>query len=200
MRIYTSSWFTNLPPEIQKIGVSRGTPRAYPAGYRRMPELAPGPWFQTANLRDYKQLFFESLSKLDPSKTVAKLEDLSAGKDCALLCYEAPQKDADWCHRGYLSAWLQDSLGLDVFEYGMEDRGAGWKHPKIPSQYRHPAKPIPLDASPYIGSTATDRNGIQWTVRGNDVENVDQAMIEAADGRRCAISAEVLKSKFQRII
>ena len=43
MKIYTSSWFTNLPDTIQKIGVSRGTPRGYKAGYRKMPELAPGP-------------------------------------------------------------------------------------------------------------------------------------------------------------
>lgn len=197
MRIYTSSWFTNLPPDIQKIGVSRGTPRGYAAGYRKMPELAPGSWFQTASVRDYKQLFFENLSRLDPRRIVAKIEDLSAGKDAALLCYEAPHKDADWCHRGYISAWLSDTLKLDVFEHGLEERGAGWRHPKIPAQYRLPPQQAePLHVGPYVGAEATDGQGRTWKVVGFDPDNVDQAMIEARDGERRAISGDVLKSRF----
>ena len=40
MRIYTSSWATALPPTFRKIGISRMVPRGYPAGYRRIEELA----------------------------------------------------------------------------------------------------------------------------------------------------------------
>lgn len=199
MNIYTSSWFTSLPPEIQKIGVSRGTPRGYAAGYRKMPELAPGPYFNTASARDYKQFYFEGLAHLDPRRIVAKIEDLSAGKDCALLCYEAPTKDEDWCHRGYISAWLFDTLGLQVFEYGLEERGAGWKHPKIPLQYRHPAQPEPLQVDPYVGSEATDRTGRTWKVIGFDPENPDQAMIECGSDRR-SISGDVLQERFKPVI
>lgn len=199
MRIYTSCWFTSLPPEIQKIGVSRGTPRGYPAGYRKMPELAPGSYFNTASVRDYRQLYFEGLAQLDPKRVVAKIEDLSAGKDCALLCYEQPQKDADWCHRGYISSWLKDELNLDVFEYGLEDRGAGWRHPKIPLQYRHQAKPEPLHVDPYVGAEATDAQGRTWRVIGFDPENPDQALVQCGEEKR-AISGEVLKSRFQPVL
>lgn len=200
MRIYTSSWFEKLPDTVQKIGVSRGTPRGYPAGFRKMMELAPGPWFNSVGVAEYKRLYFESLAKLDPQKEVDRMADLAGGKEAvALLCYESPKKDEDWCHRGMISAWLADTLGLEVCEFGYEDRGFGWNHPKLPLQFRGGYKPDPLDVSPFIGSTATDRHGVLWTVRGTDAENIDQALIEAVDGRRCAISADVLKSKFQPV-
>lgn len=200
MQIYTSSWFTNLPPEIQKIGVSRGTPRGYPAGFRKMPELAPGSWFNSTSVPQYKQLFFEGLAKLNPRQTVAKMEDLSAGRDCALLCYEAPTKDADWCHRGYISAWLKDTLGLDVFEYGLQDRGSGWRHPKIPLQYRAGySQPEPLAIGNYIGATAKDDQGREWTIVGLDPSNLDQAMMQSGDEKR-AISSDVLKARFRPLL
>ncbi|RUV98193.1 hypothetical protein EOA75_01260 [Mesorhizobium sp. M1A.F.Ca.IN.022.07.1.1] len=100
MRIFTSSWFTKLPPEIQKIGVSRGTPRGYPAGFRKMPELAPGEWFKTASEREYKQLYFEGLDRLNPGRIVAKMEDLSGGRDVA---------------RGGAGQWLRASTGRILF-------------------------------------------------------------------------------------
>ncbi|MES0071894.1 hypothetical protein [Mesorhizobium sp. M0058] len=165
-----------------------------------MPELAPGSWFNTASIRDYKQLFFDGLARLDARKTVAKIEDLSAGKDCALLCYEQPHKDDDWCHRGYISAWLKTELNLDVLEYGLEERGGGWSHPKIPAQYRLQASKIdPLDVSSYIGAEAPDGQGRVWKVIGFDPANVDQAQVQSGDDKR-AISADVLKSRFQPII
>lgn len=137
MRIFTSSWYTKLPMTIQRIGVSRSTPRGAAAGYRKMAELAPGSWFNSASDENYKTLYFEILSKLDPKKVVAKMEELSAGRDVALLCFEKPT-DNQYCHRAYISIWLQDKLGLEVFEYGLEDRGCGWHHPKLPAQYRKP--------------------------------------------------------------
>ncbi|RUV37441.1 hypothetical protein [Mesorhizobium sp. M7A.F.Ca.MR.148.00.0.0] len=197
MRIFTSSWFHPLPSTIQKIGVSRGTPRGYPAGYRKMPELAPGPWFKTASERDYKQLYFDALARLDPGRIVAKMEDLSAGKDCALLCYEAPT-DNQYCHRAYISVWLKDRLGLEVFEYGLEAQGCAWQHPKLPAQYRQREKPQPLQVAAYLGAMAPDAQGRTWTVIGVNPEHVDQALVQSGDDKR-SISVEVLQSRFQPV-
>ena len=197
MKIYTSSWFTTLPDTIQKIGVSRGTPRGYKAGYRKMPELAPGDWFKTASDRDYKQLYFEILEKLNPSRVVAKMAALSAGKDCALLCYEAPT-DNQYCHRAYISVWLKETLKLDVFEYGLEDQGGAWSHPKLPAQYRLSAKPEPLQVSPWLGAEARDAMGRIWKVIGVDPEHVEQALVQSGDDKR-SISSHVLQTRFQPV-
>ncbi|BCH11978.1 hypothetical protein MesoLj131c_62360 [Mesorhizobium sp. 131-3-5] len=197
MRIFTSSWFHPLPSTIQKIGVSRGTPRGYAAGYRKMPELAPGPWFKTASERDYKQLYFEILAKLNLAQIVAKFEQLSGGKDVALLCYEAPT-DNQYCHRAYISVWLKERLDLNVFEYGLESQGCGWSHPKLPAQYRLPAKPEPLQVSPYIGAVAPDAQGRLWTVVGINPDQVDQALVRSGEDRR-SISVDVLHSRFQPV-
>lgn len=195
MRIYTSSWFTRLPDTIQKIGVSRGTPRGYPAGFRKMPELAPGEWFKTASVREYRQLFLDGLARLDPQATVAKIEQLSGGRDAALLCYEAPEKDEDWCHRGYIAGWLHDKLGLEVFEFGLEGRGCGWAHPKIPAQYRRARSAPELDVTPYIGAEAIGRDKRAWKVVGRDPDYPDQARIQCGDDFR-TISADVLRNHF----
>jgi hypothetical protein len=34
LQVFTSSWFTPLPPDHVRIGISRGTPRGVVAGYR----------------------------------------------------------------------------------------------------------------------------------------------------------------------
>lgn len=163
-----------------------------------MAELAPGPWFSTASDRDYKQLYFDGLARLDARKVVAKIEDLSAGKDAALLCYEAPT-DNKYCHRAYISVWLKEQLGIEVFEYGLEDQGCAWQHPKLPAQYRKQAKPEPLDVTLYIGAEAPDGDGNLWKVIGFDPENPDQAQIQRGDDKR-SISAEVLKGRFQPVL
>jgi hypothetical protein len=131
MRIYTSSWFQPLPDTIQKIGISRGYPRGYPAGYRRMMELAPGTWFNSVSPAEYHRLFMEQLSKLHASDVVEKITKLSAGKDVALLCFEKPSDPTAWCHRGQVSGWLHDELGIEVREFGLESAGCGWRHPKL---------------------------------------------------------------------
>lgn len=160
-----------------------------------MMELAPGPYFKTAPVVQYKQLYFEGLRRLDPQRTVARMEDLSGGKDVALLCYEAPTDD-QYCHRAYISCWLHDSLGIEVFEYGYEEQGCGWRHPKLPAQFRQLPGLARLDVSSYLGATATDKLGRTWTVVGVDESNVDQALIESEE-RRASISADILHEKFQ---
>ncbi len=42
--IVTASWSTPLPDDHIRISISRGTPRGMPAGFRRYPRLASGPW------------------------------------------------------------------------------------------------------------------------------------------------------------
>ncbi|MEX0684042.1 MAG: hypothetical protein WD472_11400 [Dehalococcoidia bacterium] len=136
MKVWTSSWFTDLPVTIQKIGISRGTPRGYPAGYRKMPELAPGAWFKTASPAEYHDLFMDHLARLDVQVVIDKIARLSAGRDAVLLCYESPDKPRDWCHRGQVSAWLFEKGGLEVFEWGHLEDGCGWQHPKLLPQFQ----------------------------------------------------------------
>lgn len=145
--IYTSSWFTKLPPGIQKIGISRGIPRGYPAGYRVMRELAPGPWFNSVTPGEYHRRFMDQLAALDARAVLGKLQEFGAGRDVALLCFEAPHKPADWCHRGHVAAWLHDQIAIEVCEFGLETAGFGWRHPKLlpQSQRDESARATALD-------------------------------------------------------
>ena len=141
MRIYTSSWFTDLPATIQKIGISRGYPRGYPAGYRRMMELAPGPWFNSVSPAEYHRLYMEQLGKLDPKAILAKITGMLGDhhRDAALLCFESPTDPAAWCHRGQVSGWLADMLDLQVPEYfapGIKPQRCGWQHPKLLPEFQ----------------------------------------------------------------
>ncbi|MFM1814065.1 MAG: hypothetical protein RLZ98_760, partial [Pseudomonadota bacterium] len=128
LTIVTSSWFTALPDGYMRIGISRGQPRRQ-SGYRMYRKLAPGPWFNSVTEDEYRRRYMAQLHALDARQVVADLEALAAGRIPALLCYERPD-DGYFCHRGFVSAWLKDALGLDVPEYGLN--GCGWDHPKLP--------------------------------------------------------------------
>ena len=128
----TSYWFASLPPEYARIGISRGSPRGQ-SGYKMYKALAPGPWFNRVSAVEYRDLYMDQLVQLDPQKVLSDLQALSGGRIPALLCFEKPTDFDAWCHRGFVSAWLKDTLDLDVFEFGLEDRGSGWRHPKLPS-------------------------------------------------------------------
>jgi hypothetical protein len=119
MMIATSSWFTKLNPEIYaRISISRGIPRGQ-TEFRRYPALNPGPWFNSVNEERYKELYFaEVLGPLNPSRTVEELMALAGGKIPVLLCWEPATPRPEWCHRGFVSAWLHDTLGLEVYEVG----------------------------------------------------------------------------------
>lgn len=136
MKIYTSSWFAQLPSEIQKIGISRGVPRRQPAGYRLMKELAPGPWFNSVSPEEYHQRYMAQLAALDAHLVLGRFAELGAGRDVALLCYEKPTDPDAWCHRGQVAGWLWDRFTLKVREFGLEDQGFGWQHPKLLPQFR----------------------------------------------------------------
>lgn len=139
MTIVTSSWFQQLNPErYARIGISRGTPRGQ-SGYRRYPALFPGTWFKSVSDDEFRRRYFdEILHPLDPQTVVNELVALADGKIPTLLCWEkANTSSKDWCHRGFVSAWLKDTLDIDVFEVGLEHEGCGHAHPKLAPSFRH---------------------------------------------------------------
>ena len=71
------------------------------------------------------------LANLDPAQVMADLINISDGKVPALVCYEKPGVDG-WCHRGMVSVWLHQQLGIEVAEYGHD--GFGLQHVMLPNQ------------------------------------------------------------------
>jgi hypothetical protein len=67
VQIKTASWFTKLPDDHLRIGISRGVPRRMGAGFRIYRKLAPGPWFNSVDVDTYCDRFrAEILAPLDP--------------------------------------------------------------------------------------------------------------------------------------
>ena len=124
--------------EYCRIGISRGTPRGQ-RDFRLYGKLAPGPWFNSVDPLEYRQRYFALLEQLDPATTLAELSALADGGIPALLCFERPPLDPSWCHRALVSAWLYDTVGISIFEFGHELAGAGWLHPKLPPVFRKSA-------------------------------------------------------------
>lgn len=84
-----------------------------------------------------RRYFEEILAPLDARQVVSDLLALADGRVPTLLCWERPPPDPAPCHRGLVSAWLADELGVQVPELGHEHCGCGWKHPKLdPTLYR----------------------------------------------------------------
>ncbi|MGY3328664.1 hypothetical protein ACVILI_001681 [Mesorhizobium sp. USDA 4775] len=134
MQIVTSSFFAKLPTHFALISIARWAPhrlRDVPA----LRALAPGEWFKSVDVDEYRRRYLEQLARLDPHEIVRTIHDLAAGRPAALLCWERPG-DGVFCHRGYVSAWLFDQVGLQVPEYGLH--GCGHQHPKLPGAERQP--------------------------------------------------------------
>jgi hypothetical protein len=135
MKLFTSSWFTELPVATVKIGISRGVPRRRTSAYRLYQALAPGSWFSSVSEEEYVALYrAEVLGRLDPRQVVADLQHLSEGADAALVCFEKPEPGSDYCHRALVALWLYETVGLEIHEYGVE--GLGFGHPKMPKNLR----------------------------------------------------------------
>lgn len=131
----TAPWSAKLPDELTRIGISRGPPRGQ-RGYRMYRPLMPGAWFRSVSPKQFHKLYMAQLAEMDPEHVMAELSKLAEGRTPALLCFEPPPPDDRWCHRGLVAGWLKDTVDLDVFEYGHEDEGAGWRHPKLPLSLR----------------------------------------------------------------
>ncbi len=112
----TASWFTWRGPG--RIGISLGTPRGMPAGYRLYRPLNPTRAMLTMSRGDYEGLYAEILGQLDPAATWADLHELAAGCEPVLLCFERPPfNEANWCHRRMVACWFERELGEDVAEW-----------------------------------------------------------------------------------
>lgn len=132
MQIVTSSFFTKLPGHFAPISIARWAPHRL----REIPTLralASGDWFKSVDVDEYRRRYVEQLARLDPHEIVRTIEDLADGRPAALLCWERP-RDANFCHRGYVSAWLHNEAGLEVCEFGLD--GCGHHHPKLPEAHR----------------------------------------------------------------
>jgi uncharacterized protein DUF488 len=77
----------------------------------------------------------EVLGRLDAQQTIDELLEMADGKTPALLCFEHTHGPA-WCHRSLVSAWLHQTLGLEVPELGREADGCGVNHPKLCEEAR----------------------------------------------------------------
>ena len=130
----TASWFTPVPADHIRIGISRAVPRRFAPGYRVFRALAPGPWFNAADVAEYDRLYrAEVLASLEPRATYAAILELAAGREPVLCCYEKPDGPS-WCHRALAARWFADALGEPVPELGYE---------QLP-QHDHPLLPAPL--------------------------------------------------------
>ena len=138
--VTTLSWTTALPDNFRRIGISRGVPRRGPGGYKMYRALQPGEWWAdcTSN-EEFREHYFARLAQLCPQRVILDLIRIADGKIPALLCWESPAHSSEWCHRGLVAAWLHDELGLEVKEFGHEDEGWGWAHPKLPPEFRRQA-------------------------------------------------------------
>ena len=186
-KIVTSCWFTRLPGDHIKFGISRGTPRGMAAGYRKYPKLNPGKWFNSVSPTQYKQLYYdEVLNRLDPQRVVNELVQFADGKVPVLVCYEKPD-DNQWCHRGLVSVWLKETIDLEVLELGLEDCGCGYSHPKlhptqVPREALAPSVPDRAnEIAPHVNKMFRDGKRV-WQVRGPSKEFPDQVAIW--DGKR----------------
>ena len=129
--IKTASWFTPLPPDHVRIGISRSVPRRTPAGYRRYHRLNPGEWFKTVPLEEYRRRYqAEVLDRLEPLQVAAELRAMADGAIPVLLCFERPGT-GDWCHRAFVASWLAAATGKAVPELGFEHLPQD-QHPLLP--------------------------------------------------------------------
>jgi hypothetical protein len=114
----TGSWWTPLPANHVRIGISRGVPRGL-ARYRVFRKLQPGPWFNSVDVDEYRRLYkAEVLDRLDPLGVAADLEELAGGGVPVLCCYERAGSGS-WCHRALVAGWLSEALRERVPELGL---------------------------------------------------------------------------------
>lgn len=192
--IKTGSWATTLPDDHLRVGISRGTPRRLPPGYRVFRALAPGPWFNSVGIEEYARLYrTEILGRLDPRLVADALVGLAAGRVPVLLCYERPTP-GQWCHRAMAAEWLAEALGAVVPEFGFESLPQH-EHPLMPVQLRRViASTAIADVAPFIGRTATIAGELHRVVAA-DPQKPGMAIIEASD-RRFSTGIDTLRRHF----
>lgn len=112
--IYTSYYARARSfPNFVHIRISTSAPKWYPFQTEGIPELYPG--FDLVNAlktgeiteEEYTRRYEEKLTRLDKTKILRKIWELSNGKDVLLLCYE---KEGDFCHRHIVAKWLDANI------------------------------------------------------------------------------------------
>lgn len=130
MLIVTSSFFTALPASFARISIARWAPKS-DRGLPAIRDLAPGDWFKSVDEDEYRGRYMAQLDALDPAEVCRRIEAIADGRPAALLCWERPA-DTQFCHRAFVSCWLQDTLGLRMPEFGCDPKAFGHRHPKLP--------------------------------------------------------------------
>lgn len=130
MKVYTS-YFGKLgalhQAGVAPICIARGIPKFYGGAVEQ--SVAPFFWMLKDGVTREEYIeayYYKVLSRVNAKEFLARCEELSKGKDVALLCYEKPE---DFCHRHLLAEWLNRELGIEVREFGVT--GEPW-NPKNP--------------------------------------------------------------------
>lgn len=126
MQIYTS-YFGQLK-NLQKyniipIAISRFIPDFY-KGLRYI-DLSPTVDilnnYKNSHSEYIKRFNQEVISSLNPLIIYQNIVKLSNNKDCALLCYETPNK---FCHRHLIAEWLNNSISnINITEFNPNNIG-----------------------------------------------------------------------------
>jgi hypothetical protein len=117
----TASWFTALPLDHVRIGISRGIPRPVAPGYRLFRKLQPGTWFNSVTVAEYIARYQAAvLDRLDPITVREDLERLAGGQIPVLCCF-GRAGGPGWCHRALVAEWFHERLGITVPELGFEE-------------------------------------------------------------------------------
>lgn len=118
----TGSWFTWRGEG--RIGISLGTPRGQPAGFRLYRPLNPTRPMLSMGRAEYEVRYFEMLAEFDPQKVWDDLHRMAGGAEPVILCYENPNKggfnEGNWCHRRLAAKWLGARLDQEIPEIGFD--------------------------------------------------------------------------------
>ena len=123
MKIYTTYFakVKDLPADIVPISIAGKAPRGWTG--LKYPKLAPKFWWwdlwkneKKGDLDYYKEMYTSTvLDPLIPLSVYRELEEMSGGKDIALVCYEKPDK---FCHRELVREWfIWSGAGVEEYVY-----------------------------------------------------------------------------------
>ena len=102
---------------IKPIGISKGVPKYFFDFV--IQELAPRWDMLQMTEHDYRKEYAKILADQNAFKIIKKIQDISYGKDAALLCYEKP---GEFCHRQLVAAWLQKETGFEIIEFKVAEK------------------------------------------------------------------------------
>lgn len=99
-----------LPTNLIPVCISRKVPDFFMGKVYH--KLAPTWAMLKLSPQEYAKHYKQILSRLNPSQVYDEL----GGERAVILCYEAPDKS---CHRRAVAEWLEESLGIEIPEWGL---------------------------------------------------------------------------------